>query len=225
MSAAQEHAAETFAADTKNHTAKILRDDGLYRHVRCEQPGQYSWNQWWEVVTWPHHLAIAGDMGCYVFSRVEDMFGFFRHGKGEQTINPGYWAQKIQASDYARGDGNGVRQYAPDAFRKAVLSDLELRLESCGDALTKGQKKELRESVDRNVLAYAEDGEHEVREAVEGYCDPLCAGGRRIEGWRQLDFQDFWEHDLTEYADRFLWCLHAIVWTVHRYDEMKGEKV
>lgn len=37
MSDAQEYAAKAFANDTKSHTVKILRDDGLYRHVRCEQ--------------------------------------------------------------------------------------------------------------------------------------------------------------------------------------------
>jgi hypothetical protein len=44
-----------------------------------------------DVVTWPGHLSISGDMGCFVFTRVDDMFTFFRGH--EDAPNLGYSAK------------------------------------------------------------------------------------------------------------------------------------
>ena len=69
--------AEGFLKDVKNHGMEVRRDDGLYRHLIFRAPKD-SWHQWFEVVTWPGSLAINGDMGSWCFSRIEDMFEFFR---------------------------------------------------------------------------------------------------------------------------------------------------
>ena len=37
-------------------------------------------------------------------------------------------------------------------------------------------------------------------------------------------FRDFWEHDCTVWDPTFLWCCHAIVWGIQRYDEHKAHK-
>lgn len=77
---------ERFAADTSEHRMRILHDDGLYRHLRFSAPGTYIYG--FDLITWPGFLAIAGDMGERVFSRISDMFGFFESDTGR--INPGY---------------------------------------------------------------------------------------------------------------------------------------
>ncbi len=87
----QEPAEEQFLKDVAGHKMRIHRDDGLYRHL--EFRGPQGWHHWFEVVTWPNGLIIRGDMGNWAFSRIEDMFSFFRG----QRINPGYWQEKLLA--------------------------------------------------------------------------------------------------------------------------------
>ncbi len=82
---------ERFERETIDHELTILHDDGLYRHVRCARPG--SGIHRFELITWPGHLTISGDVDtALTFRRADDMFQFFR---GAGDINPGYWAEKI----------------------------------------------------------------------------------------------------------------------------------
>lgn len=72
------------------HTLEILRDVGLYRHLRCQKPG--TWTYGFDVVTWPGYLCVCGDIGTWVFSRVSDMLPWF---EASSEINPDYWSQKL----------------------------------------------------------------------------------------------------------------------------------
>ena len=92
--------AERFARETAKHRMTVLHDDGLYRHLRftemhlCNDAEWRTTNgfYWFDLITWPGSLTINGDCGTYTFSRITDMFEFFR-GYG---INPQYWAEKVQ---------------------------------------------------------------------------------------------------------------------------------
>ena len=53
---------ERFAKDTATHAMTILRDDGLYRHLRFKRPNTSSY--YFDIITWPGYLAITGDMGA-----------------------------------------------------------------------------------------------------------------------------------------------------------------
>ena len=64
-----------------------------YRHLLFRQPN--SGNMWFEIITWPDSLMIRGDMGSWSFSRVQDMFTFFR--SDQLKINPSYWTEKIDS--------------------------------------------------------------------------------------------------------------------------------
>ena len=93
-----------FLKDVSGHQMRVIRDDGKHRHVRFEKPGSSCMH--FELITWPGYLAYVGDMGSYVFSRLPDMFQFFRMGDGDLnhnerglSINPSYWAGKIEAAD------------------------------------------------------------------------------------------------------------------------------
>lgn len=94
---------KSFLRDVKDHVMEIRQDDGLYRSIRFQKPGR--WTYGFDITTWPGYLCISGDMGCFVFARLPDMFEFFRgqkpHIKGDKTlgINLGYWAEKVQAQD------------------------------------------------------------------------------------------------------------------------------
>jgi len=188
---------ERFARDIEKHELTVLRNDGVYRHIRCAKPGSFDMS--FEIVTWSGYLAYVGDMGAYTFQRTEDMFGFFRREDGK--INPGYWAEKVEARDR-----DGVKEWEQEKFREAVLSDARAHLDLEDDAeLPPDALEEL------EPLLSAED-EYEAVAAIR-YFDSEMFG-----------FTDFFEHDCTEYTTRFLWCLHAIVWAVNKFDAMTEAK-
>lgn len=89
------------------HEMTVLHDDGLYRHIRFCSPDCNFY--WFDLITWPGHLTVNGDCGTFTFSRVEDMFGFFRGHR----INPQYWAEKICGE-------TRVKSYSEDLFKQQV---------------------------------------------------------------------------------------------------------
>ena len=108
-----------FVSDTDEHQMTILHDDGVYRHLRFKAPGTRFY--WFDLVTWPGHLSITGDMGAFTFARVQDMFTFF-YG---HDINPGYWGEKVIAGE--------VKAYSEDVFREWVDEELDRGRESKPD--------------------------------------------------------------------------------------------
>ena len=76
---------ERFLEDIKNHYMKVLRDDGVNRHIRFTQ-GRFRYH--FDLITWSEHLCISGDCGTYVFRRTEDMFDFFQMDKNDFNNNP-----------------------------------------------------------------------------------------------------------------------------------------
>jgi hypothetical protein len=79
---------ERFLSDVRDHKLMIIKDDPPYRHIRLSRPGSSTYL--FELVTYPGYLCYSGDMGCYVWSRVADMFTFFRDcGEGDDDIARG----------------------------------------------------------------------------------------------------------------------------------------
>lgn len=76
------------------HVMKVLRDDGLYRHLRFATPRTSQWH--WEIITWPGSLVIRGDLAYgLTFTAQQDMFRFFDDGQPEGHINVPYWTEKL----------------------------------------------------------------------------------------------------------------------------------
>lgn len=190
-----------FLKDIKDHTMEVVVDQGVHRHLRVRNPGK-GWSYWFNIVTWPGSLCINGDMGTFVFSRTEDMFEFFR---GDKKPNVGYWTEKVVAEDRS---GRGTHEYCPDAFREAVLYDLNAYLEGEPD------DPELRRRVKSDVLSCADDGRQEAVGAAMGF----SYKGRYI-------FQDFYEHNVERPTTQYLWCLWAIIWAIETYDKAKAGAV
>lgn len=190
---------QQFLKDVRKHGTTIMRDNGLYRHLRCQQPGTYVMG--FDILTWPGYLAYTGDMGAYVFTRVEDMFEFFRNdttissGEGTLHINPEYWSEKCVAAETSRGmDSDGIMAYSPERYRQAVRQWLEDREAS----------HEVRRSAIRDLDMHASDGEVRAVEAALEY--------DRI-------FDGFSEIRLREYTHRFTWCCYALVWAISQFDK------
>ena len=203
-----------FLANVKDHQMTILADDGIYRHIRFAQPG--TRNRQFDLVTWPGYLSYSGDMGDYTFSRLRDMFQFFRtacHRPNERLdINVGYWAEKVQAADRR----SGLTCFDSERFEEVVR---EQRLEWIKKAarehlLDKDERRELWEAIEDEVLGRADDGE---QEAISAACDfSHGAGGRTYR------FDDFWEHNLNAFAGHYVWCCYAIAWGIAKYDDAKA---
>jgi hypothetical protein len=189
---------QSFLKDVAKHEMTVLRDDGVHRHVRFKQPD--SGNMYFDIVTYPHFLVYSGDMGCYVFSRINDMFEFFRgENDGPLRINLSYWAEKLEATD--KPDGH--RQFDPDSLREYVSEWLN---ESEADDA-------LRERVEDEILAHADDGEVRAYDALHEF---------EHEG--RLPFQDCYRN-FDEYTLRFTWCCYALAWAIRCYDTQKAKQI
>ena len=69
MTAATDDTVARFQHDIATHQVVILRDDGVYRHIRFKRPTTMCMH--FDLVTWPGYLCYSGDMGCFVFSRLD----------------------------------------------------------------------------------------------------------------------------------------------------------
>lgn len=247
--------ARHFSAEVADHEMVILRDDGLYRHLRFvrnavnPKSGQRERSSfyWFDLITWPGCLAVNGDCGSFTFSRLDDMFEFFRG----HEINPGYWAEKVRAG---RGD---LKRYSADKFRRLVTDEI-----SSGDEEFPGPAQDwpgLAEAVEEEI--FGEDSpwnteyEDGAREALTDFAygdtsTVRCSCGEEAAGltesaavrWRGdhrtargslghtitivnvegFRFTETWEWDLGDWDWQFLWCCHAIVWGIRQYDEGRG---
>lgn len=190
---------EQFLKDVSRHQMTIIKDDGLYRHIRFSNGSSvYHFN----IITWPGSLCIHGDMGCYVFSRISDMFEFFRG----HMINQPYWAEKVQAMD----KNGGIKKYSRDRFTDQVNEWVDSYAESLSDDGREDEIEELRTAIKHEVLSRADDGEQDAMSAMIHF-----------EHNGRLVFHDFWEADCRDYDYAYEWCCHAIQWAIALYDESK----
>ena len=184
---------ESFLTDVAGHAMAVMQDNGVYRHLRFRKPA--SSNMWFDLVTWPGNLAIRGDMGTWVFSRVEDMFTFFRSRDRQLRINESYWCEKIESESRFGGPS---RKFAPDLFKANVLSALD------GYDLGGYEKEEIVAVLQEEVFAL--EDEPSARAALADF------------EYNKFSFQDTWEINGQGYAYHFIWCLYAIVWGIQQYE-------
>ena len=81
-------------------------DNGVHRHIRFKKPGTMC--MYFDLITYPGGLLYTGDMGTYVFVRLQDMFEFFRTSNQDGWVkemgltlytNHSYWSEKLVATD------------------------------------------------------------------------------------------------------------------------------
>ena len=202
---------EQFLKDVAAHHVVVLRDEGLYRHVRFHNPS-CSWNQWFEIMTWPHRLVYTGDMGTFVFTRLEDMFEFFRSkpgDDGELYINTSYWAEKLLAVDRScRGRGASETEFSIERFRKLVDEEVSSRIVEWD--LNATAQAELRAAIKEMYLGFEEDDERGAYAALSNFS---C----KVGAWT-FKFEDAWEWNCRSFTYRFVWCCYALAWAIQKYD-------
>lgn len=205
---------QRFERDVAKHEMTIIRDDGVDRHIKFRNPEESPY--WFEILTWPGALCIRGDCGTYVFSRLTDMFQFFRTDRGRDPaklyINEGYWCEKLQAVD-CNGYGNGrAQEFSGDRFAEHVKRDFESYFESRD--VSAERKAEIWQEIQDYVLDYVGDG------YGLGHAGTLLRD-HEPEDFPRM-FEDVWEWHCDEYTFRFLWNLYAIARAIRKYDAAKA---
>jgi len=184
---------------TRPHEMAVLHDEGLYRHLRFRSPDHGTY--WFDLITVPGVLIFRGDGDSFVFSRTEDMFGFFRSSR-EGSINPTYWSEKLTT-----GGRSSVMTYQSELFEQRVK-------EHVVDAIRYGGAPR---GIGRAVTEMLEQGYFDDEGTARSELDSF-----EHEGWR---FTDTWEWSFRNYDWWFLWACQVIVWGIARYDEAKAAAV
>lgn len=199
-----------FAKAIAQHVMTIEHDAGVYRSLHFGKPG--SSIQSFRIVTFPGSLVYTGDMGTFVFERLRDMFQFFRR----ETINPQYWAEKVQAADRC----DGLKTFSEEKWAEAVRDELKQFLERYADD---GDGEWFRHArvIWPEVKSLIRGGASNSYEAVDATQHFECddADGEQV-GSRI--FEGFWERSVEEYSYRFIWCCRALVWAIAQYDAAKA---
>lgn len=221
---------ESFLRDVAQHQMTVIHDAGELRHIRFGRPGDS--NMHFNVTTVPGYLMFTGDMGAWSFSRLRDMFEFFR-GKeeGPLRINRQYWSEKlIAASCTGRFDGSAT-EYSEELFKSALWREalsLARRMKESGVSAEHRAEmlKELRWVRDAGTNEHAA---HQAAHDFE-YRAPTPESQRRGLRYflteersdRAWGFTDFYENNLRTYTYHFIWACYAIAWAIRVYDASKA---
>jgi hypothetical protein len=191
---------EQFLKDIASHQLTVNLDQGVFRDLTIARPNTVSMH--YNITTRPGYLVITGDMGSFVFSRLDDMFNFFRSDDGYE-INLGYWGEKVEAGEVRKFDidiaNSSVQQYLTN-----FLEDLDL-----SDPDDRNKSKQALEAINDFISGTQGMGEFEFWNEIHSW-DSDEAGG--------LDLTDFFESTTTKATYHYIWCCYAIVHAIKLYD-------
>jgi hypothetical protein len=235
--------AERFARETAEHEMQVLYDDGPYRHLKFTDPGR-RWAYWFDLITVPGALIFRGDGESFVFSRVPDMFEFFRWGvwkDGSLHINPHYWSEKLTSNrdcvmTYDQDSfERQVKEYVVEAIKersapRGISRAIKYMLENGDITWEGGARRELEEFEYRLYEASCSCG------ASRSFSDDLDASEWTYRHAREAGsqhrtsvkpgpaflFEDTWEWSFKDFDWWFLWACRAIVWGIQQYDAAKA---
>lgn len=163
------------------HQIITKKIDGLYRQWWCGCPD--SGCDWFYIVTWPGYMCYCGDMGDYVFQRVDDMVLFMRRS----AMSFDYAAEKCIAH------GSPIRKYCYEVFEDLLNDEEKLLEEEYEPEDQQGRRDKI---ADLRAQINEESHEHEAYMAIS---DSGLWDGCDFPSCEAFDFH-------------FLWCLHAIDW-------------
>lgn len=200
----REMTAEQFLSDVRDFQMEIKLDQGVYRHVYFGDPK--TCNMSFSLTTWPGFLCMSGDMGEFVFERLEDMFQFFRagteHRKAQAVYtNPGYWGEKLRAGSSPKED------FDRDTFVQSMIRSFR-------ESFPPGEPGRWETWRDLKDQMRFQDWEEDYRSALGfayGFMD-----------WEDnCLFADPHEWASTVDNPRYIWACHAISWGVNLYWKTK----
>jgi hypothetical protein len=199
--------AARFKRETAGHEMTIVRDDGLYRHLRFVTPKSDLY--WYEIVTTPRQLVFSGDGDSFVFRLAPDMFEMFRRSAEAGSINATYWAEKCKT-------GN-ARSYSRERFEECVWKQVTEREQY--------YRGDLRADVQHRIFdseIYNVDYEADALMAVLNYQYHLTKGPDDRGNWDTFRFRRVHEWELKDFDGWFLFACYAISDAIVKYDTAKA---
>lgn len=208
---------ESFKKDVANHAMSVELDDGVHRCLHFGKPG--SPHLHFRIITWPGGLTLTGDMETFTFSRLRDMFQFFRAEGGlgldhKHPINTGYWSEKLQqpskCSEFCGEHAKGIieewikEQHEEEKDYGVKIPDIELTDWTVERFPKSAQMQYYLENDLNGSISDIED----VRAFAEQY-----------------EYQDWWDHSWETKTYHFVWCCYALVWAIQQYDESKEPNI
>jgi hypothetical protein len=185
---------------------------------------------YYNITTWNGFLCISGDMGCFVFSRLNDMFQFFRMDDNDfmmdktkqLNINKGYWAEKLEAVD----KNGGFEEFSFDAFRKNV--DYYVEQHTDDGTWDEQQILVLKDDI-YNSISEGDSPEilYQTLNEYEYFDDEIPKEYTYKYGYEEVKprfkIVDWWEYmgSCNEYTYHYIWCCYAIVYAIKEYDKLK----
>lgn len=197
---------ERFLHDVRHHQMTIRQDEDLYRHITFARPGSSVHR--FSLVTWPGYLAISGDCDNFMFTRIPDMFDFFRlagpaYDKTD-AINTGYWSEKAVSASKS----SGLISFSEDRYKEAIVRDFHDHVED----MTPDEKKQVWAHIRDELLDSLPDSADEAITLAQDFKCPVTGS---------CPFTEFWDHNLMEASFGFTWACYAIQWGIKQYDLSK----
>lgn len=213
---------QQFHKQTSEHQLEVILDDahafgGHYRHLRVKKPGTGIYG--FDIMTWPGHLAITGDLGTAMFTRSPDMLAFFRPGKGDAPadgglyINPSYWAEKCSAND------GPILEFDEELLRGVLREHFDEYIEEqdVGGEEFATNRDALWKHIEDEIVGCSAS----TYEAVENMRQFSVSHGRGYgDMFRSFVFSDPGDYatSMKDYTARFIYRLLAIALAVKLFD-------
>lgn len=204
---------DKFNKDIVDHNINIIKDDGVHRHLYCSSG---SLTQHFNVVTFPSYLVYTGDMGTFVFQRIEDMFELFRG-----ATDMGYVASKVEAGK-TKDFSDALAKEEVEAYLNDHLNEEELELdwERWSEATRANHDEPM--SLDEYVEIITQEATEEVLEGdlSEHYWYHTLNNFISDTDPDIELFSDWPEGGIGEHISyRLDWAVAAIKWTINEYDK------
>lgn len=213
----EQHAREQIA----NHAIEVIRDDGTYRHLRFRNP---LWGSTWgfDLITWPQHLTIAGDLGVRTFLWNDaDALRLFRPGMGEldyiagKVIGGRRSVQEWSVKEFHEELRAQRDEWVKDFGRSADLDAAIASVIEDGDDTRQSAAESVEASVDgvtfEGVITKEDGAAFENAVILEGDDEPIVSHSR-------FNFSREAVYACTDWERQFIIQVTAIVLGVRMYD-------
>ncbi|AUG29469.1 MULTISPECIES: hypothetical protein [Microbacterium] len=202
------NAAALLATETREHEMTVLHEDGLYRHIRFGRPDTALWS--FTLTTWPHHLAISGDIGDgWTFSDRDDMFEFFG-SRSDAGVNLAYWWEKLPASQRT-----AARAFSEDRLLRLAVEDIT------GWGMVERDRASAVEHL-RMLWADCSGDERDYRKIVNEFTWVPTITTHEVISGTPIRFRDSDDWDSEEFCHNYQIACHAIAFGARRYREARG---
>ena len=186
---ARERAAEQFAKDTDGFVLTVLHEDGDYRHLRFQRPGE-RWGST-DIHTWPGGLTTAGDMADgWMFERP---LGFFAG-----AVNLSYWRENLTPAGR-----RASKEFSITALRESVA-------EAAADFDVPAQFADALAEDIKTLITSIEWGHPDTNAALAELDDFVfeCEDEDGLDA--DYKFTDAYEMNVEDFGYHFVWATHVL---------------